>query len=84
MSRFESEMLKICEDKAEKDGSYAIAYAILSLAREHRKFSEQMTYGWSDVPNAPPGVLEKIGMEMETVGSAISSLADAVDNLERD
>lgn len=82
MSRFELEMMKLCEDKAEKDGSYAIAYALLVLAGEHRTLQENLTF--SGHSRSHPGVLEKIGMEMETIGSAINSLANAVDNLERD
>lgn len=79
MPRFESDMMEKFEKKAEKDGSYAIAYALLVLAREHREFQENMTFGkdWLG-SNRYPGVGEKIGMEMADLNTQLGDIAQAL------
>ena len=75
----ESEILSRFEKKAEADGSYAIAFAILSLTKEVRKFQENMTFGdFSMQGDRTPGVGEKIGMEIADIQLHIGEIAQAL------
>ena len=61
------------EEKARSgDGKFAIAYALLRLAETHEKLRGDLCFG--QTLTSPPGVLEKIGIEMAELASAVKSL----------
>lgn len=60
------------EDRArEGDGQFAIAYALLRLAESHEKFRGDLCFGRTSTST---GVLEKIGMELAELASAVQRL----------
>lgn len=61
------------EDKARAgDGQFAIAYALLRMAETHEKLRGDLCFG--QTATSPPGVLEKIGIEMAELASAVKNL----------
>lgn len=72
-SDYEKGMLDLCDRRATAgDGQFAIAYAILTLAKEHRQLQENLTFGdWADHEHRTQGVFEKLAMAVEDVASAI-------------
>ncbi|HKR16247.1 MAG TPA: hypothetical protein VJM81_02525 [Rhizorhapis sp.] len=61
------------EDRARAgDGQFAIAYAVLRMAESHEKLRGDLCFGRTQT--SPPGVLEKIGMEMAELASAVKNL----------
>ena len=60
------------EDRARSgDGKFAIAYALLRLADTHEKLRGDLCFGRNS--DSPPGVLEKIGIEMAELASAVKN-----------
>lgn len=64
MRNYEPDAMKFFEEKAlSGDGQFAIAFAVLKLAREHRQLQENLTFG-DGSGNRTPGVMEKLAMEV--------------------
>jgi hypothetical protein len=64
-------LLEEFEDRARKgDGQFAIAYALLRMAENHEKLRNDLCFGG----NSYPGVLEKIGIELAEIASAVKLL----------
>lgn len=64
------DMLRLCEKKAEAgDGQFAIAYALLRLVQSHEALRKDLCFGPGD--GTYPGVLEKIGMEAQSIAEAL-------------
>lgn len=82
MTNIDPEMLKLFRAKAEKDGAFAVAFAVLTLANEHRQLQDHLTFSG---PGHHPGVLEKIGIEMADLALAAGGMAQGLrDIAERD
>jgi hypothetical protein len=61
------------EDRARAgDGQFAIAYGLLRLAESHERLRGDLCFGRT--ATSAPGVLEKIGIEMAELASAVKSL----------
>lgn len=59
------------EDRARAgDGTFAIAYALVRLAVSHEKMRNNLCVG----SEKSPGSLEKIGMELAELASAVNNL----------
>lgn len=57
------------------DGQFAIAYSILTLATEHRKLQENLTFG-DGSGDRTPGTFEKIAMVMDDMNTTLSAIVD--------
>ena len=71
----DDEMMALAEKKAgEGDGHFAIAYALLSLAKAHNHLRRDLCFGETVGEYAYPGVLEKIGICLTDLSNAVSEL----------
>jgi hypothetical protein len=66
----------IFEDKARKgDGSYAIAFALMELARAHERVATKIGHLGFDAPGGnDPGALEYMGMQLSKIAEALDHL----------
>lgn len=55
------------------DGLFAIAFALLTLAAEHRRLQENLTFGDGSA-NRSPGTLEKLAMGVDDLVEAVRDL----------
>lgn len=61
------------EDRARQgDGRFAIAFALLRLAETQEKLRGDLCFGQTS--DSPPGVLEKLGIEMGDLAAAVRDL----------
>lgn len=68
------DMLNDFADRAVKgDGQFAIAYAIMRLAGEHRQLQENLTFGDANNPNRAHGTFEKIAMVLEDIAGTMEA-----------
>ena len=58
-------------EMAEKDGQYAIAFAILELSKSNEKLRSELCFGNSATDR--PGVIEQMAMEIRTLSDALKS-----------
>lgn len=65
---------------AERSGHYAIAYAILQLARQQERTARVLDSMGCNVftPTAGPGTTEYMGMQLEKIFMALDRLGDRV------